>query len=810
MPRKSLLSLEKLSKFIQLERSRNYDNKAIFGGLSKIVPVWEKEAQEELLESNTIQTIVQLITEYEKADLKRREGIIQNIFTEIQSTVSHHKSSDDSLPVENQQKITTKDHRYIPKLSKEDAVGLNAPLTVLTGVGQKNAERLARLNLSTLGDLLHYYPRRYDDYSQLKTINQLKNGDETTVIGIIQNIQTRQTRNRRMKITEAILSDSTGFLRITWFNQPWLEKSIRPRVQIVVSGKIDMYLGRLVMNSPEWESLDKEQLNTNRIVPVYALTAKITQRWLRQTIFKVLRYWVDKIFDFLPTSIRQEANLMNLSTAYQQIHFPDTTENLEKARYRLAFDEIFILQMGLMRQKKQWLSQIAESYPTTDTWLEQQLNSLPFQLTNSQLSAINSIREDITMGHPMNRLLQGDVGSGKTVVAAMAIAMICEHNKQAAIMAPTSILAEQHFQSLSTILTKGEHPPLKEEEIALLIGDTSTVEKKRIREQLRNNSLKLVIGTHALIEDPVQFNALQMIIIDEQHRFGVQQRALLRQKGENPHLLVMTATPIPRSMALTVYGDLDISVMDEMPPGRKPVRTHVVSPVDRERVYQFIDKQITLGNQAFIIYPLVEQGDNEQSKAAVEEQTRLQNEIFPNLKLGLLHGRLKPVEKEEVMRKFRNKEFNILVSTSVIEVGVDIPNATVMVIDGANRFGLAQLHQLRGRVGRDNQQAYCFLIPETFDALENERLQAMVSTNDGFILADLDLKQRGPGDFLGTRQSGYSGLRLANLTDVKLIETARKHAKILFETDPELIQEENLILKDTINQWWDEGEGDIS
>ena len=810
MAGKPLISLEKISKFIQLERSRNYDNKAIFGGLSKIIPVWEKEALKDQLDSKVIQTIVQLITEYELAGLERRERIIQTIFSEIQSTVPHHKSTNAPPEKDNHQKTTAKDHRYIPKLSKENAVGLDAPLTVLTGVGQKSAERLVKLNLSTLGDLLHYYPRRYDDYSQLKTINQLKSGDETTVIGIIQNIQTRKTRNRKMNITEAILSDSTGFLRITWFNQPWLEKSIRLRSKIVVSGKVDMYLGRLVMNSPEWESLDKEQLNTNRIVPVYSLTAKITQRWLRQTIFKVLRYWVEKIFDYLPQSIRQEANLLNLSTAYQQIHFPDTTENLEKARHRLAFDEIFILQMGLMRQKKQWLSQIAESYSTTDDWLERQINSLPFQLTKSQLSAINNIREDINQGHPMNRLLQGDVGSGKTVVAAMAIAMICEHSKQAAIMAPTSILAEQHFISLSTLLTKGDSPPLKENEIALLIGDTSNVEKKRIRGQLADNSLKLVIGTHALIEGPVQFDSLQMIIIDEQHRFGVQQRALLRQKGHNPHLLVMTATPIPRSMALTVYGDLDISVMDEMPPGRKPVKTHVVSPVDRERVYQFIDKQIALGNQAFIIYPLVEQGDNEQSKAAVEEQTRLQNEVFPNLKLGLLHGRLKPAEKEEVMRKFRNKEFNILVSTSVIEVGVDIPNATVMVIDGANRFGLAQLHQLRGRVGRDNQQAFCFLIPETFDALENERLQAMVSTNDGFILADLDLKQRGPGDFLGTRQSGYSGLRLANLTDVKLIETARKHAKILFETDPDLIQEENLMLKATINQWWNTGEGDIS
>lgn len=412
----------------------------------------------------------------------------------------------------------------------------------------------------------------------------------------------------------------------------------------------------------------------------------------------------------------------------------------------------------------------------------------------------------------MNRLLQGDVGSGKTVIAALGISIVVNAGPQAAYMAPTSILAEQHYHSFKQLLANPNDPdaPLKEDQIRLLIGDTPTKERIDILEGLAEGFIKLVIGTHALIEDPVVFKDLQIAIVDEQHRFGVSQRAALRDKGENPHLLVMTATPIPRSLALTIYGDLDLSVVDEMPPGRQPISTHIIYPTERERIYNLIRSQVEDGHQAFIIYPLVEQGDNDSILAAVEEQERLQSEVFPNLRVGLLHGRLRPDEKESVMRQFRDQDFDILVSTTVIEVGVDIPNATVMVIEGANRFGLAQLHQLRGRVGRGADKSYCILIPETSESAENERLLAMETTNDGFVLAEHDLNQRGPGEFLGTRQSGYANLRLANLTDIHLIERARKYAQQVFENDPTISAPEHKLMLDMLINFWPTQEGDLS
>jgi ATP-dependent DNA helicase RecG len=413
----------------------------------------------------------------------------------------------------------------------------------------------------------------------------------------------------------------------------------------------------------------------------------------------------------------------------------------------------------------------------------------------------------------MNRLLQGDVGSGKTVIAALAVSMVARADAQSALMAPTSILAEQHYKSFLKILADAPQPAaslLRPEQIRIMIGATSEAEKREIRAGLADGSIKVIIGTHALIEEPVVFSNLQFVIVDEQHRFGVEQRAALRSKGENPHLLVMTATPIPRSLALTVYGDLDLSVIDEMPPGRQPVNTYVLTPRERERAYTLLQSQVEQGRQAFIIYPLVEESENSDSKAAVEEYARLQENIFPKLKLGLLHGRMRPDEKDDVMARFRDGEYHILVSTSVVEVGVDIPNATVMLIEGANRFGLAQLHQFRGRVGRGADKAYCLLIPETPDAVENERLQVMAETSDGFVLAERDLDQRGPGQFLGTRQSGYSELQLASLTDVRLIEKARHNAQAFFEQDPDLQQPEHRLLAEAVERFWGGGKGDIS
>lgn len=828
-------TLEKISKFLNLEKDRSYDDRAVLGGLIRVLPIWENESKQSGFDSKLSENVADLLRKYHDLEADGRKSAITTLFqllADIQASLHVTEESQSSAPAPKQSSDTQENigkpatsappstvpvqaapPEQNPAVEKNQSkIGFNAPLTVLTGVGSASAKKLESLDLHNLGDLLHYYPRRYDDYSQLKTIAQLEFGDETTVIGIIQSIQTRQIRNRKMKITEAVISDSTGFLRLTWFNQPWLEKSLRPKMQVVLSGKVDMYLGRLVMSNPEWEQLDREQLNTNRIVPVYPLTAHITQKWLRKTTYKVVNYWAPRVEEYLPEQIKENEDLINLDEALRQIHFPDTLEALDAARERLAFDEIFMLQLGLFEQKKAWQAQSAASYQTDREWLDEQISQLPFPLTNAQRQSIEDIAVDIKSGHPMNRLLQGDVGAGKTIVAAMGIALITRHHKQAALMAPTSILAEQHYRSLLNYLANpnAENSLLKEDEIQLLVGDTSAKEKEAIRQGLENGTIKLVIGTHALIESPVIFKDLQMIIIDEQHRFGVEQRAKLREKGENPHLLVMTATPIPRTMALTVYGDLDLSVMDEMPAGRQEIKTHVVSPLERERVYRFIDNQINQGHQAFIIYPLVEQGKNEETKAAVDEQKRLQTKIFPDRKVGLMHGRLRPDEKDDVMEKFRNREYDILVSTSVVEVGVDVPNATVMTIEGANRFGLAQLHQFRGRVGRGDAQSFCFLIPETDDALENERLKVMASTNDGFVLAEHDLQQRGPGDFLGTRQSGFAELKIASLTDANLIEKARKQAEILFQIDPDLSNPEHQNLKETVSLFWTEKKGDIS
>ncbi len=564
------------------------------------------------------------------------------------------------------------------------------------------------------------------------------------------------------------------------------------------------------MNSPDWEPIETEHLHTNRIVPIYPLTAKITQKWLRNLMSQVVSYWAPSVADPLPQNILDAAGLPDLGTAIQQVHFPDTQEQLSASRERLAFDEIFFLQMGVLRQKRDWQSATARIFEVDDDWLNARISALPFELTDAQQRAISDILVDLGSGRPMNRLLQGDVGSGKTVVAALAAAMIAKTGAQTAVMAPTSILAEQHYRSLQKILADGEGG-LSAGQIRLLVGDTPDAEKDEIYQQLTKGEIKVVVGTHALIESPVTFADLQLAVIDEQHRFGVEQRSALRSKGNNPHLLVMTATPIPRSLALTVYGDLDISVMDEMPAGRQPVATHVLTPIERERAYTLIRSQIKDGRQAFIIYPLIEESENIESRAAVDDYEILSKEVFPDLKVGLLHGRMRPDEKDEVMAKFRDQQYHILVSTTVVEVGVDVPNATVMLVEGANRFGLAQLHQLRGRVGRGSDQAYCLLIPDHEDAVENERLQAMAETNDGFVLAERDLQQRGPGEFLGTRQSGYAtGLRMASLTDVALIEKARTHAQSIFQHDPELKQPEHSLLAEALERFWGDGKGDVS
>ena len=835
-------SLQKLKKFILLEAQQNYNNRAVIGGFERMVEPWLAEAQADDLPADLIQSVLGRLRDYESFSQKSRYETLNGLWNRLQRE-SEETYPPLPLPVEKPPMSSKGEENAGESLPSSKSVAphqgsqhpeiktsqnkptsqpaaLSAPTTVLPGVGPKHAQTLARLGLNTLGDMLYNFPRRYDDYTQLKPIQRLKYGEEVTVIGTVDSINSRPIRGGRYQITEAVITDGTGFLKVTWFNQPWIGKRLLQGTQIVLSGKIDQYLGRLVMNSPEWEPLETQNLHTNRIVPVYPLTSNITQRWLRRFMYDVVTYWSPRVAEPLPESILESAGLMDLPTALLQAHFPSSANQLSSARYRLAFDEILMLQLGVLSQKRNWQNRSARVYETPDEWLNPLVAHLPYSLTTAQHKALKDVRADLASGHPMNRLLQGDVGSGKTVIAALGIAMLVRHDAQTSLLAPTSILAEQHYKNMLNLLAwdesdsnaegDGIRHPLEPGQIRLLLGSTPESEKQEIRSGLANGAVKLVVGTHALLEEPVSFNNLQLAVIDEQHRFGVEQRAILRSKGENPHLLVMTATPIPRSLALTVYGDLDLSVMDEMPPGRQPIETQVFYPRERERAYVFIRNQIDQGRQCFIIYPLVEESESIESLAAVEEHARLQKEVFPEYQVGLLHGRMKADEKDSIMTDFSTGRLHILVSTSVVEVGVDIPNATVMLIEGANRFGLSQLHQFRGRVGRSQYQSYCILIPDTPDAAENERLAAMVESNDGFMLAQRDLEQRGPGEFLGTRQSGYSELRLANLTDIHLIEQARQSAKAIFEIDPELNSPEHHLLAQSLKRFWSIGQGDIS
>jgi ATP-dependent DNA helicase RecG len=840
-------SLQKLQKFFRLEAERGFDNRAVLGGLDRILDSWEVDARADSLPEEIIQLVDSRLRDYPRLSEGSRAEALNGLWKRLQELdnglTPFSPPASDAVkatqepeerrrekpeaqveePLEangNRATVPTEDERIATSTTpepQEEPAALDASVTVLPSVGPKHAQTLGHLGLYTLRDMLYYFPRRYDDYSQLKPINRLWYGEVVTVIGSVQSVNTRQAHGGQFQVVEALVSDGTGALRATWFNQPWVAKRLHHGMQVALSGKIDQYLGRLVINNPELEQLEQQQLSTNRIVPVYPLTAQITQRWIRRLMNQVVTQWAPRVRDPLPESLRRSAGVVELSTALLQIHFPDSAERLKAARHRLAFDEIFLLQLGVLRQKRNWQERTGRIFSTPDEWMASQIERLPFPLTNAQLRSIQDISADLQSGKPMNRLLQGDVGSGKTIVAAMAIAMVTQHGAQAAIMAPTGILAEQHYQNLRRLLASGgedtsqDSSPLKVEEIRLMVGATPETDKREIREGLANGAIKLVVGTHALIEDPVVFADLELTIVDEQHRFGVEQRAALRSKGTNPHLLVMTATPIPRSLALTVYGDLDLSVIDEMPPGRQPVSTYVITPLEQERAYRLIRSQVESGRQAFIIYPLVEESEKSESKAAVEEYTRLQSEVFPRLNLGLLHGRMRPEEKDEVMERFRSGEIHILVSTSVVEVGVDVPNATVMLIEGANRFGLAQLHQFRGRVGRGGDQAFCLLIPDTSDAVENERLQVMAQTNDGFVLAEKDLEQRGPGEFIGTRQSGYAEqIKLASLMDVLLIEKARRHAQGLFELDPNLENPEHQPLAAALERFWGDRKSDIS
>lgn len=661
----------------------------------------------------------------------------------------------------------------------------------LKGVGPDRARLFAKLGISTVEDFLYYLPFRYIDRSRIKKIRDLSPGETVTIMGKVVGSEGRPTRRGRELFT-VVVADETGAMRLKWFNQPYMETKFKPGEEVVVSGEVKWFQGREFIN-PEVEFLtagEQELIHTGRIVPVYHATSGLSSRVLRSLMSKALEAY--PLREFLPVGIRAGLGLMDLPRAVPAVHFPRDEAEAQEARKRLAFDELFLLQLVLALRKKR-AHNLKSGIPLISGGRlnKKLLESLHFKLTMAQERAVSEILHDLKRETPMNRLLQGDVGSGKTLVAATAMLWAIDSGHQAAIMAPTEILATQHYFVFRDLME-----PLGIR-VSLLRGDMKRSEKKEALEAIASGSSQAVVGTHALLEEDVEFKSLAVAVIDEQHRFGVLQRAGLRKKGKDPHVLVMTATPIPRTLAITLYGDLDLSVLDEMPPGRQPITTRWTTEDKRPQVYEFLRREITKGRQVYVVYPLVEESEKVDVKAATEMHAHLSQKVFPDHKVGLLHGRMTVREKDDVMHCFRQGELSILVATTVIEVGVDVPNATIMLVEQAERFGLSQLHQLRGRVGRGSQHSYCILLtPGGVSPESRARLEALVATTDGFKIAEQDLRLRGPGEFFGTRQHGLPELRNADLLkDTHLLYLAQREAFGLVEQDPSLRLPDHALLK---------------
>ncbi len=833
-------AFERLQKILALEERQGFRNKAVIGGLDKFAARWEADALNQAKTPDQrveVQAIVALLMGYPMLeDPAARARVVNDILARARRAARGEPAVAPTL-VETpaaptaEEAVTAPAAESLPPAEPAPAplpppapeavcaapaapprpaapkLGLEAPVTRLPGVGPRYAQLLAKLGIVTIRDLLWHFPRRYEDYSALKLISDLTLNEECTVIANVWDVQSRKARNGR-EIVQAIVGDSTGTIQVTWFN-PYMLRQIKQGHTVVLSGKIDVYFGRLVMTNPAWEPLDRQLIHTGRLVPIYPMTQGVSARWLRRLIKQTVDAWAHQIEDYLPRAVRERQRLPSLGEALAQAHFPDNQERLAQARRRLSFDEFFFIQLGLLRQRQKRQQEPTLPLPASPDLWETFTAALPYALTGAQQRALREIAADLAQSRPMSRLLQGDVGSGKTVVAAGAMWIAINQRAQAVLMAPTEILAEQHYRNLSRLFAQLPHPDGRPVNVALLTGSRSASEKEETRAAIAVGAVDVVVGTHALIQEGVTFARLGLAIIDEQHRFGVAQRAALREKGYNPHLLVMSATPIPRTLALTLYGDLDCSVLDEMPPGRQPIRTRWLRPVERERAYDFLRRRVQEGRQGFIICPLVEESETSDAKAAVAEYQRLQEEVFPELKLGLLHGRMKGEEKDAVMQAFARGEIDILVATSVVEVGIDVPNATVMLIEGAERFGLAQLHQFRGRVGRGEHPSYCILLSDADAGPSVERLAAMEETQDGFVLAQKDLELRGPGDFIGTRQSGLPPLTMARLSDVPTLEAARAEAELVFAADPGLAAPEHRLLRKQVVRFW-HGRGDLS
>ncbi|MEX2539935.1 MAG: ATP-dependent DNA helicase RecG [Actinomycetota bacterium] len=670
---------------------------------------------------------------------------------------------------------------------------LDTPVSTLPGVGDKTAERLDSLGLHTLGDLLDHLPRAYIDRRDMRTISDLRTGQEATILATVRNTKVDRIRGNRTRITVTI-SDGTGYLDCVWWNQEWRSRTLTEGTEAAFSGKVKAFRGKPQMDAPAYDLLraSGEAVHTGRIVPVYPATERLSATQLRRLLHSAFDR-LGPIPDPLPAGLRAERNLLGKDVATRLVHFPEDLAHIVDARRRLVFEELFTMQVGLALRKRHVEEDVhgiahVKDGDKTEAFLE----SIPFRPTNAQKQAMQEISGDMSTSRPMHRLLQGEVGSGKTLVAVYAAMVAIQSGTQAAIMAPTEVLAEQHARKIRELCE-----PVGVS-VELLTNAVPQARRRDILMRLAAGDLPLLCGTHALISEDVGFHRLGLAIVDEQHRFGLGQRMLLREKGEDPDVLIMTATPIPRTLALTLYGDLDVSILDELPAGRKPVKTMVVggNTGDRNRAYDIVRAEVAEGRRAFVVCALVDESTALDAKAAVEEAERLRTEVFPDIKVGLLHGQMRTAEKDETMEKFRRGDVSILIATTVVEVGVDIPEATVMLIENAERFGLSQLHQLRGRIGRGEHGGICILFSDAKTDEARQRLEAIARSNDGFVLAEEDLRIRGEGTIFGTRQAGITDLKVARLIeDFPVVVEAREAAFALVEDDPKLARPEHIFLR---------------
>ena len=671
---------------------------------------------------------------------------------------------------------------------------LNTDVRYIKGIGEQRAKALGKLGIATLRDLISYFPRAYDDRTQLRRIADLVPGETAGVAAMVASPPTISHIRRGLDLVKLRAVDDTGTLDVTFFNQAWLKNNLHQGETYVFYGRAEGSLFRRQMSNPVVEPEGRREI-TGRIVPIYPLTAGVSQLILSRSIRQGLDACADILPDVLPDRVRQHHQLCRIEYAYENIHFPESAEALDLARRRLAFEELFLFTIGLDRLRQR--REVVHVPPCGGVDMEPFYSALPFTLTDAQRRCVEEAIADMRSGTPMNRLVQGDVGSGKTMVAAACVYFCVKNSRQAALMAPTEILAQQHYQGLAPLL---ENLGIR---CALLTGSTTAKTKRSITQQLESGEIDFAIGTHALITGSVVYQNLGLVVTDEQHRFGVNQRAALSQKAEAPHMLVLSATPIPRTLALVIYGDLDVSVIDQLPPGRQKVDTFALGESYRPRVNAFLRKQVQEGHQVFIVCPLVGDGDTlpDERKAVTAYAKKLQEETFPDLRVSVLHGKMKPKEKEKVMETFAAGESDILVSTTVVEVGVDVPNATCMVVENAERFGLSQLHQLRGRVGRGQAKSYCILLSEHPSEETRRRLKVMTRTNNGFEISQEDLHLRGPGDFFGQRQHGLPTLKIADLAcDMQLLEEAQSAARALLCRDEDLSRPEHRPLLERVRE----------